>query len=175
MNQATKDRLPHVTNVLHRAGLVDTAWFRQEHLDKGSALHAAARYLDEADLNWNSVYKSVLPRLRQYQLFLDGVKPTILSIEESVVNDVFRYCGRLDRRVIINGREGVLDLKGPARAPWQAVQVAMYAACFGHYMQRWTLHLSDERYQLIQHRSRLDWEAAKAALTLAAWKETNGG
>ena len=164
---------PHVTDILKRAGLVDDAWFTEEARDRGSAVHAAAHYLDENDLDWSSVNPSVLPRLRQYQKFLDEVKPEILAIEESVVHEALRYCGRYDRRVRIAGREGLLDLKGPGQAPWQAIQLAMYAACIPRPLERFTLHLSDERYQLIQHRSREDWSVAKAAITLAAWKETN--
>jgi hypothetical protein len=166
---------PHVTAILQASGLVDTSWFTDEARDRGSALHAAAHFLDEGDLDWESVDPSVLPRLRQYQKFLEEVKPEILSIEESVVNETLLYCGRLDRRVRIGGREGVLDIKSPYRAAWQALQVAMYGACFPRPLARWTLHLSDERYQLIEHKNRGDWSVAKAAITIAAWKEKSNG
>lgn len=166
--------LAHVTDILRRAGLVDAAWFTEEARDRGSAVHMAAHYLDERDLDWGSVPPDVLPRLRQYQRFLDEVRPEILSIEEEVTNEVFGYCGHLDRRVIINGREGVLDLKAPSRAAWQAIQLALYAACFPRPLARWTLHLSDERYQLIEHKNRRDWDVAKAAILLAAWREEHG-
>lgn len=165
---------PHVTTILDRAGLIDSTWFTDEARDKGSALHAATHFLDEGDLDWSTVDPSVLPRLRQYQKFKDELRPEILSIEEAVENETLQYCGRLDRRLKIAGREGVLDIKGPARAPWQAIQVVMYSACFLRPLARWTLHLSDERYQLIEHKDRSDWEVAKAALTIAAWKERNG-
>ena len=165
---------PHVTDILARAGLVDTQWFKDFDLERGSAVHAATHYLDEGDIDWPTVDPVVLPRVRQYQHFLDEVKPQILSIEEAVVNEALRYQGRLDRRVVINGREGVLDIKGPSRAAWQALQVAMYAACFPRPLARWTLHLSDDSYRLIEHRGRHDWEVAKAAITLAAWREANG-
>ena len=166
--------LPHVTAILARAGLIETAWFTEEARDRGSALHAATHYLDEGDLDWSTVDPSVLPRLRQYQHFLDEVKPEILSIEEPVVNEIFLYQGRLDRCVRIGGREGVLDIKGPYQAAWQAVQVAMYARCFDRPLCRWTLHLSDERYQLIEHKERGDWSVALAAITIAAWREKHG-
>ena len=147
-------RLSHVTAIIKSAGLIDSTWFKQEDLDRGSALHQAAQFLDEGDLDWESVDQTVIRRLGQYQKFLAEVRPTILAIEEAVTNEALQYCGTLDRRVRINGREGILDLKGPSRAPWQGVQVAMYAACFGRPLARWTLHLSDERYQLIEHKDR---------------------
>lgn len=165
---------PHVTDILQAAGLVDPTWFTDDARDLGTAVHIACHYLDEGDLDWNSINPNVVLRVRQYQKFRDDMKPEILSIEEDVINEAFHYCGRLDRRLRINGREGVLDMKGPGRFPWQAIQCAMYAACFNQLLARWTLHLSDERYLLIEHKGRQDWEIAKAALTLAMWKEAYG-
>lgn len=168
--------LPHVTDILKRAGLVDDRWFTEEARDVGTGLHLAAHFLDEGDLAWKSVDRKILPRLRQYQCFLDEVKPTILAIEEAVTNEALRYCGKLDRRVRINGREWIIDLKGPGRFPWQPIQLAGYAGCFPGMavLRRGTLHLSDDRYQLIEHSDRRDWDVYKAAVTLAAWKEKNG-
>lgn len=167
--------LPHVTDILARAGLIETQWFKEYDLARGSALHAATHYLDQGDLNWETVDPVILGRLRQYQIFLDEVQPEILAVEEKVTNEALQYQGTLDRRVKIKGREGILDLKGPSRAPWQALQIVMYAACFPRPLARWALHLSDERYQLIEHKDRSDWDVAKAAITLVAWKEKTNG
>lgn len=163
--------LPRVTWILRRAGLVDPTWFKEEARLRGQALHLAARYLDEGSLEWDSVDAAILARLRQYQSFLDEVQPDTLSIEEEVENRPYGYVGHLDRRVKIGGREGVLDLKSPNSAPWHGLQVAMYAACFARPLRRWTLHLGDDRYRLVEHTDRRDWEVAKAAIVLAAWKE----
>jgi hypothetical protein len=38
----------------------------------------------------------------------------------------------------------------------------------------WTLHLSDERYQLIQHEDRDTWKVAMAAITIAGWRLKHG-
>lgn len=167
--------LPHVTDILRDAGLVDTTWFTEEMRDRGSRLHRATHYLDQGDLDWASVIDdTMIRRLRQYERFRADVRPQILSVEEEVENAALRYCGTLDRRAVIRGREAIYDIKGPSRAPWQALQVAMYAACFPRTLDRYTLHLSDERYQLIQHTDRRDWDVAKAAIALVAWKEKNG-
>lgn len=165
-----KSNLPHVTEILRGAGLVDVTWFTDQAREIGSALHEATQFLDESDLDWKTVEPVIMSRLHQYQKFLEEMKPKILAVEEDVVNEPYQYCGRLDRRLIINEREGILDIKGPGRFPWQSVQVAMYAACFPFAMVRWTLHLSDDRYQLIEHRGRQDWSVAKAAMVIAAWR-----
>jgi hypothetical protein len=169
--------LPRVTDILRRSGLVDDRWFNDHTRDVGTAFHQAAAYLDEGDLAWDSVDPSVIGRLRQYQRFLEEVKPEILSIEQEVRNESLQYCGRLDRRVRINGHEGVLDFKGPGRFAWQSVQLSLYTGCLpaASLLKRWTLHLDDENYRLVEHKDRRDWDVAKAAVTLAAWKEKQNG
>jgi hypothetical protein len=167
--------LPHVTDILAAAGLIETTWFKQYDLDRGQALHKATQLLDERDLDWETVDPIILGRLRAYQLFLDEVEPEILSIEEAVVNEALRYQGKLDRRVRINCREGILDLKGPSRSAWNALQLSMYAACFPRPLVRWNLYLSEERYQLVEHKDRSDWEVCKAILTVVSWKDKNNG
>lgn len=166
--------LPHVTTILQNAGLVDTTWFQQYDLDRGKALHTAAQFLDEGCLDFDTVDESIRGRLNQYMDFLDHLCPEILAIEEQVEHPIYRYCGTLDRRVKLNGVEGILDLKGPSQAPWQAIQLSMYQQCFNRPMKRWALHLSDEKYNLIEHKDRKDWAVAKAAIVLAAWKEEHG-
>lgn len=166
---------PRVTSLLHTCGLVDTAWFTEEARDKGTAVHQAARFLDEGDLDRASVDPNIKGRLEAYERFLFEVKPTILSIEEPVFHQTYRYRGTLDRRVKIGSAEGVLDIKGPTRSPWQALQVQFYAACFPRRLHRWTLHLSDDgTYRLIEHDGRNDWNVCLAVLTLYNWK-MNGG
>lgn len=167
--------LPHVTRILKDAGLIDADWFTDEARERGRAVHLATQFLDEGDVDWESVEASgVSLQVRQYQIFLDQVRPEILAIEERVENKALQYCGRLDRRVRINGREGILDIKSPWQSPFQAIQVSMYAACFDRPMARWTLHLSEENYKLRQHTGRRDWDVAKAAITIAAWRNHDG-
>jgi hypothetical protein len=162
---------PHVTDILAGAGLIDATFFTQAARDVGSAVHAATHFLDEGDLDWRSVDPVALPRVRTYQRFLDEVRPVVLGVEERVFHEAYRYQGTLDRRMQINGLEAVVDLKGPYRAPWQAIQVAAYAGTFARPMARYTLHLDDEKYQLIEHRGRRDFDVFKAALTLTAWRK----
>jgi hypothetical protein len=169
------EEYPRVTDILARAGLIKTEWFTDEGMILGIYVHRAAHYSDQGALKPESIDPKVLPRLRQYWKFLEEKNPELIEIELPVVNHVLRYRGTPDRVVIIDGREGILDLKSPGVYPWQSIQLSMYANCFDRAMARWSLHLHDERYILKEHRNRDDWKVAKAAITLAAWKEgTNG-
>src|SRR5262245_41208840 len=103
---------PRVTEVLRDAGLVDTAWYTEESRDRGTAVHLATRYLDEGALDRDSLADaSARARLAQYERFLLEVRPTIHAIEERVFHPIYRYEGTRDRRLSINWREGVLDMK----------------------------------------------------------------
>jgi hypothetical protein len=171
------DRLPSVTELLSAAGLVGGEGFRfytLEGRDRGTAVHLATAFLDDRDLDWSSLHPSVVPRVRQYQRFLDVVRPEILAVEEEVVNATFGYIGHVDRRLRINGTEAVLDLKSPSKAAWHAIQLSLYAAAYPRPMARFNLYLGDQTYQLVQHRDPTDWTVAKAAITVASWRSRNG-
>jgi len=175
MMEIIDETYPRVTEILRRAGLTDDRWWTEEARDLGRDTHQAAEFLDQNDLNWSTFQNAdprVIARIRLYQKFLEETKPEILAIEEPVINHILRYRGTPDRIVRINKREGILDLKSPGKYPWQAIQLALYAGCFNRPMVRWTLHLDEKakRAKLIEHQTRQDWEVAKAAITIAAWK-----
>jgi len=172
MGASSSNSYPRVTEILRAAGLVDDRWWTEEARDLGTKVHKAAHYLAEGTLDWDTVDPRVASRLASYQIFLDEMKPEILAIEETVTNELYRYIGHLDIRLRLHGREGVLDIKPPGKYPWHPIQLSLYAGCFPRKLARWNLHLNDEgnRPKLIEHRNRRDWEIAKAAITIAAWK-----
>ena len=157
-----------VTQILDLAGLVDSTWFTADACDRGSALHKATQYLDEGTLYRDSVDSSIVDRFERYERFIAEVQPEILAIEEEVMNPALNYIGHLDRRLKINGREGILDLK-PSPAPWHPLQLAGYAGCFARPMARWGLYLAGSNYKLVEYSDRSDWRTFQAALTTAQW------
>jgi len=161
--------LPHVTAILRHAGLIDVRWASSAALDRGTAVHAATEYFDQDDLDRSSLNPEVAKRLAQYERFKEELRPEILSVEEVVVNTHHGYQGRLDRRVRINGREGVLDIKGPMVDKFHGPQLAAYAHCFDRPMARWTLHLWSIKWKLIEHKRPYDWRTFLEALK--KWRE----
>lgn len=172
---AAAPELPHVTAVIKAAGLMgDMSFVPAEAIALGSAVHAATEYADEGDLDRESLHPRVAARLTHWERFRAETDVEILAVEMSVVNDMLGYCGTLDRLVRINGREGVLDIKGVMRAPWVGVQLAAYAGCFERRLERWSLHLTDDEYRLIHHTDRDDWRVFQAALTVANFRRAHG-
>lgn len=161
----------HVTEVLKLAGLVDDRFFTEEARDRGTALHLATVYFDEGNLDDESLDPAIRGGLDAYRAFYRDVHPVILACEEPVEDLARGYCGTPDRVLVINGREGVLDIKRGAESPWHAIQLAAYAHTYGRPMARWNLYLGqDGKYKLIERRSRLDWPVFEAALLLVQWR-----
>lgn len=165
--------LVHVTDVLVAAGLVSLDWVTDEARDKGSAVHLATELLDINDLHRPDLDPRIVGPLEQYERFKREVRPEILSIEEEVEHPALRYCGTLDRRVRINGREGVLDIKSWTVTAAVGLQLAGYSGTFDRPLRRWSLHLSADDYRLIEHVDRMDWTVFQSALNLVNWKRAH--
>ena len=159
-----------VTGILRRAGLVGEGFYKQEDLDRGSAVHMTTEFIDRGEAFEPSDDEKVNLRAEQYRRFLAEVCPEVLSVEEEVVNPLYAYQGRLDRRVRIAKREGLLDIKGTCESPWHGPQIALYCMCFDRPLARWNLYLHDDHYRLVERTDRMDYEIAKAAITVANWK-----
>jgi hypothetical protein len=166
---------PHVTDVIGAAGLANYDWCKQEHLDRGSAVHQACEYLVEGSLDWSSLEgdPSVVLRLRQFQRFLDEVKPIIISTEQSVTHLTYGYQGTYDLLCYINDEETVVDYKGTLESPSHGVQLAAYAMAItpARPLARANLYLHDDRYKMVQRKDRGDWPVFVAALTIQKWRK----
>ena len=158
-----------VTELIRACGLMDLTWCTQEALDRGTAVHLACELDDRGDLDESSVDPVIMPYLMGWRKFKREMEPQILSIEEEVEHPAYK--GRLDRRLILNAREGIGDIKSGPPADWIALQLAGYAMCFDRPLARWAIHLSaDGKYKLIEHSDRKDFDVWKACVTLANWK-----
>jgi hypothetical protein len=170
--------LPHVTDILKEAGLIDAKWYNPLARDRGSALHLATALIDEGDLDRSSLDPSIVGGVRAYEKFLAEMAPIILATEEAVEHAAYRYCGTLDRRVVLDTRgvgprSGVLDLKRGGEEPWHPVQLSAYANCLAGPQVKWNLYLgNDGRYRLKEHPATDDsWRTFKACLTLHNWRK----
>ena len=170
-----------VTETLHRNGpIIDTAHFTEYHRERGTGVHRACQLWDEGDLDEGSLTPDIAPRFAQYVAFRHELRPEIIATELEVRHPVLGYEGRLDRVMKINGRLGVVDIKGPTENPWHALQLAAYSQAYGSMrgvlrgLARWNLYLHDDRSRLVERTDRHDFEVFYAAHTVAQWREKNG-
>jgi hypothetical protein len=165
---------PHVTEILRDAGLVSTEWMTDEDRDRGTAVHLAIKYLLEGTLDRSSLDPTVAPRLAQFERFMVEVKPVVHAVEERVFHPLYLYQGTLDLRVTINGRRGVVDVKGTTPSEFHGPQLAAYLEASGFAYERsprrHNLYLHPDRYRLIERANAYDWKAFLAALSLKNWR-----
>lgn len=168
--------LPHVTSIIKAAGLMgDMSFVPDGAMEIGTAVHAATHYLDDGDLDMDSLDPKVALRVASYQKFLDEVKPKVIAAELPISTDIYGYVGTLDRIMVINGATTVLDIKGVMASDWHGVQLAAYQYIASQEHKRYdirrhNLYLRDDGYKLVERTRKDDWPAFVAALNLFNWK-----
>ena len=168
--------VPSVTQILKGAAL--TPPFRGgsgRAMTKGSFAHLATELDDKGELDEATVDPANLGHLEAWRKFKveSGIK--ILAIEERVYNDMYRYAGTLDRRVMYQGWESVIDIKTGNSYPWHPIQTAAYAMALGKGVARFSVYLSDSgSYKLVEHTDKNDQLVFMAAIRLADWRSENG-
>ena len=164
-----------VSEVLAIAGLTDPSFFTDRGSERGTAAHATCALDDIGDLDETSVDPIVAPYLAAWRKFRSEMKPEILAVEEPVESVAMGFCtGGIDRRVMLDGRETILDIKTGSPLPEHAIQLAAYCLLFPRIMARGCVYLRDDgSYQIRMFHDRKDFAVFKAALTVAAWKKEN--
>lgn len=175
--------IPSVTQVLTLSGIDDVSHVPIYHLERaaaiGTAVHEACQFLDEDDLDLDSVHPLVVGYVLAYQRFKQesGFQPT--AIEQRGIAEScglkFGYC--IDRRGQLDGQEVLLDLKTASKkqASW-AIQTAGYAEAIDSTGPRIAVHLAkDGGYKLVRHEDMEDFDVWRGALQVAHWKLNHGG
>lgn len=176
--------IPSVTAVLKANGLsgdfsrVSPAVLEHARA-RGTAVHAAAHYLDEGDLNESSLDADVTPYLDAWQAFKAERHVELLALELRIACPVYRFAGTIDRIARVQGIRGQIILDIKTSTPYGAAyQTAAYAILAAHLkplitpatvLDRWAVELHPERrvpYTVHQYRDRRDREVFLAALTL---------
>jgi hypothetical protein len=175
--------IPSVTQVLTLSGIDDVSGIPIYRLERaaaiGRAVHEACHYLDEDDLDLDSVHPEIVGYCLGYQRFKEQTGFSPRAIEQRGIGESnglrFGYC--VDRLGQFDGREVLLDLKTASKkqSAW-AIQTAGYAEGVEHNGPRIAVHLAkDGSYKLVRHEDPSDFETWRAALTVAHWKLNHGG
>lgn len=178
-------RIPGVTSVLKPLCSFDHV--RAEVLERKTALgrmvHTATEFLDEDDLDWDSLHPNAVPYVRAWDRFRTDHGVEVLASERRVFHPLHRYAGQLDRIVRLHERVGLLDLKTCAQmSPVTGLQTAAYLQALVAEHQatpsdvplptaRFGLQLRpDGSYRLHEYNSARDWPTFLALLTLQHWQ-----
>jgi len=173
--------VPSVTQVLTLAGLDELAHVPRRCLARagalGSAVHQACQFLDEDDLDLDSLDPEIVGYVLGWQRFKQEYDFTPIVIERrgiSVGERNYGFC--LDRIGIVGEHELLVEIKtGEKPLPSWAIQTAAYAEAEEFDGARLTVHVAaDGSYTLIPHADQGDFEVWHHALELAWWRLEHG-
>lgn len=164
-----------VTQILKVAGLMDSRWFNTESRDRGSYVAQATHFMDEGELDIESLDPALVPYCRAWSKFLSESRSEVIQSEYRVCNLTHGYAGTLDRWLVMNGKDTLIDIKTGTSAPWHPIQTAGYASCIRTHFTRGCVYLNDDgSYKLKLHKDASDYGVFGAALVVAQWKQKNG-
>lgn len=176
----TETQLPRVTKILADAGLVDTTWFTAEGCERGQMVHLACQYLDEGDLDEDSLDPALMGYVEAYKSFRAQQGACEWEWIECPRQDPMGlYRGTPDRIVIVRPRS-LWDLKGGAPLRWHAIQTAAYVNMLPdpYSYRRFGLYLKPNGQYSVREYPRADYQrdlnVFMSALTLHNWRDHHG-
>ena len=124
--------IPSVTQVLSKVGISDVSQVPPDLLEKarkfGSAVHAFCEITDKnEEYKYDAPASELFPCIMAWEQFKKDFNVQIIDIEKMVYNEEYNYCGRLDRRALVNGKRTVIDIKtSTSYYPSTGVQLVAY-------------------------------------------------
>lgn len=169
---------PSVTQVIYQAGLIDDRWWSEEARNRGKAVHIACHYLDEGDLDIESVDEAHRLYVRAWERFKADARFTPKLIEHRIFHPTYGYCGTLDRTGTIEGGATILlDIKTGLAERWHGIQLAGYANSFdkpGRFRRLTVLLRRDGTYKVHEYSAteyRDHWNTFRACLAISNFKQ----
>ena len=168
-----------MTQVLKEQGFIDDRWFNERSRQIGVATHTAIQYLNEDNLNFDTLHPEILPRVKAYQDFIRDVGFKIRRSEERLYSLEYGFAGTLDiEGTVDNGDDWLVDLKSGKVAPWTALQTGGYDTMLPLLKKprkRFGLELSaDGTYKLTKFDDPMDLNQFLYALSNFHWKLKKG-
>ena len=185
--------IPNVTSVVERflpyGNMPDD--LRRAALERGTLVHAITEWLDRnkpITASWLIDVDDAGLRgyFEAWKAFKRDYDVAILSSEQRVYHDQYRYAGTLDRTGIyrIKGKDyfGLIEIKTGSLIDEYALQTAAYFEAYNNNLdpldkldKRLIVCLrEDGTYRAEVHEDKLDWPAFVGALNIYNWRLSHG-
>lgn len=108
---------PSPTQLLKEFSIVDDRWFREEHRERGHAVHAMTHYYDDGDLNLATLDPGLLPYLEAWRKFIvdTNYKPLLPMRELPMISQLHHFgCTPDSVANIFDGELAVVEIKSGA-------------------------------------------------------------
>jgi CRISPR/Cas system-associated exonuclease Cas4 (RecB family) len=175
------NKIPSVSEILQSSGASDFYFVKPEVMERaqkfGTAFHRVAHLMDQEKLK--SYDPNMEPWIAKLKLWIEVAKPSWTIMEQSL-GSVMGFAGTPDRFGCFSGHANViLDYKTGAYSPAHAIQTAAYQILIEESLklkvkQRFTLYISDEKYNLIEHKDKNDKSIFLSMLQVYNWKKSKG-
>lgn len=164
----TGEAYPSVTQLLKRAGLIDTTFLTPEGRARGTAVHELCAAYDNGLVRRHEVVSRYRGWFLAYLRMLDLIRPEILTVEQAAIHPVLRFGGRPDRTIKMQGITGVLEIKTGAKAKSDPIQTALQVILLTHdhplpfnAWGRYVVYVKENgKFSLEEHRLRADFDEA---------------
>ena len=169
-------KLPSVTKVMVRAGIIDTSHYDEWARNRGTQVHDMLQYYDDGELDESSVDERIKPMLHAWQSFMEHSGAEVIENETPLYHPHYLYGGKLDRLLRFNGKLHVTEIKTGQPAFWHPLQTAAYAEAYATMkgldepLKRIAIYLSDKgKYKLRKHLEPTDFQVFTGALAVATF------
>lgn len=152
---------PSVTGIMSALGFVDLSMIPPDKLEiarvRGVATHDAIQFLEENDLDWDTVSNEIRPYLDAFLLFREQTGYRSRVREQKLFCPALFYCGRLDAiggMTKLGIEEALLDYKTGIKLKATRIQTAAYGVAIEKpLIPRYSLHLKKTgKYELVSHK-----------------------
>lgn len=179
---------PSITQILKAEGFIDSRWYNEEAMNKGTIVHLILHQFDSGILIEDEVDKQYVPYLESYKAFLSDTKKILLNSELPMFHEYMGYAGTPDK--VFNYEDiyemSVVEIKTGQPASWHQLQTAAqeilvrasYSANENEHirLKRHALYLSNKgKYKVITHNDRSDHAIWKSAVSIHNWKRNKQG
>lgn len=175
------DIVPGVSDILAGIGIVNPRIYNRGAAQRGKDVHLATQLLDEERLDRSALAPKYQGYVTAYERFKQNTGFEVITIEEPLYIDRWRYAGTLDRRGVLypalkKEEKIILDIKSGVREGWHDIQLMAYSMAFEYPYKRYDLYLTSRgSYKLIEAADPLDRNIWLAALTLYNYRGLRNG
>lgn len=167
---ATRALIPHVTQLLERAGLVDETWLTEASAERGQLVHAMTSDFDLGSLDPECCVSKHRGYLLGHVACMARLRAVWQHIEVPLVHPTLRFAGRPDRIGTVLRRRCVFEIKSGAPMRAHGVQLALQAILAAGALgdplppEQWARYCEylkpSGKYKLEEHRDRADFGEA---------------
>lgn len=122
--------IPGVGEIVKACGGMSDFGFDEVSAAFGKAVHRATELYDQGVVEEWPDGGLIEEYLQGYRLFHEQARPEILGIEQIIYHPHLDYTGRVDRRMRLNGRAMIMDIKTGGRQEYYWIKGAAYAIAY---------------------------------------------